>query len=311
MKEAYRLTRKDGAPGIDGVTAAVDATNLDANLLDLLDRIKSGRYKAPPVRRTYIPKADGSLRPLGIPSFEDKVAQRAIVMVLEAVYEQDFLPCSFGFRPGRSAHQALQSLHTAIMSQGLRWVVDIDIVKILRFDFTLPSPRLSLRLTDADDVAFRPLLDVASVERDELGPAQRGREAGIANRFSLPHTLILASMRVARRLEDARDVVALAWSSAGGRSVKGHASVVHPRLDQAARHHHDIPHHGEMPTIGPDVVVVRERAVAGEGRALAGDRGEEAARQGEAVIGAPPANPHHVAGQHHDVEGRDQDRLRQ
>jgi len=129
MKEAYRLTRKDGAPGIDGVTAADYATNLEANLLDLLDRIKSGRYEAPPVRRTYIPKADGSRRPLGIPTFEDKLAQRVIVMVLEAVYEQDFLSCSFGFRPGRSAHQALQSLHTAIMRQGLRWVVDIDIVK--------------------------------------------------------------------------------------------------------------------------------------------------------------------------------------
>ena len=129
MKEAYRLTRKDGAPGIDGVAATDYATNLEANLLDLLDRIKLGRYKAPPVRRTYIPKTDGSRRPLGIPTFEDKLAQRAIVMVLEAAYEQDFLPCSFGFRPGRSAHQALQSLHTAIMSQGLRWVVDIDIVK--------------------------------------------------------------------------------------------------------------------------------------------------------------------------------------
>ena len=91
MREAYRLTRKDGAPGIDGVTADDYATNLEANLLDLLERIKSGRYQAPPVRRTYIPKADGSRRPLGIPTFEDKVAQRAIVMVLEAVYEQDFL----------------------------------------------------------------------------------------------------------------------------------------------------------------------------------------------------------------------------
>jgi len=85
MKEAYRLTRKDGAPGIDGVTAADYATNLEPNLLDLLDRIKTGRYKAPPVRRTYIPKTDGSRRPLGIPTFEDKLAQRAIVMVLEAV----------------------------------------------------------------------------------------------------------------------------------------------------------------------------------------------------------------------------------
>jgi RNA-directed DNA polymerase len=127
LREAYRLTRKDGALGIDGVTAAEYAENLEANLLDLLGRIKSGRYQAPPVRRAYIPKADGSRRPLGIPTFEDKVCQRAIVMVLEAVYEQDFLPCSYGFRPGRSAHQALQDLRTGFMSQGLRWVIDLDI----------------------------------------------------------------------------------------------------------------------------------------------------------------------------------------
>jgi len=129
MKEAYRLTRKDGAPGIDGVTAADYAENLEANLLDLLGRIKSGCYQAPPVRRAYIPKSDGSRRPLGLPTFEDKVCQRAIVMVLELVYEQDFLPCSYGFRPGRSAHQALQDLGTGFMSHGLRWVIDLDIVK--------------------------------------------------------------------------------------------------------------------------------------------------------------------------------------
>ena len=108
--EAYRLTRKDGASGIDGVTAADYEVNLEANLLDLLDRIKSGRYRAPPVRRAYIPKADGSQRMLGIPTFEDKVAQRAVTMALEDIYEQDFLPCSYGFRPGRSAHQALRAL---------------------------------------------------------------------------------------------------------------------------------------------------------------------------------------------------------
>ena len=100
MKEAYRLTRKDAAPGIDGVTAAEYEAELEADLLDLLGRIKSGRYEAPPVRRSYIPKADGTQRPLGIPTFEDKVAQRAITMVLVAIYEQDFLPCSYGFRPG-------------------------------------------------------------------------------------------------------------------------------------------------------------------------------------------------------------------
>jgi group II intron reverse transcriptase/maturase len=128
MREAYWLTRKDGATGIDGATAADYEANLETNLKDLRERIMSGRYKAPPVRRTYIPKADGSQRPLGIPTFEDKVAQRAIAMVLEAVYEQDFLSCSYGFRPGRSAHQALRGLRGAIMSRQ-HWVLDVDIRK--------------------------------------------------------------------------------------------------------------------------------------------------------------------------------------
>ena len=139
MLEAYRATRKDGATGVDGVTAAEYAEELEANLLDLLDRIKSGRYQAPPARRTYIPKADGTQRPLGIMTFEDKVAQRAIVMLLEAIYEQDFLPCSYGFRPGRSAHDALHDLRTALMTQGLRWVLDID---IKRYFDTIPHSHL-------------------------------------------------------------------------------------------------------------------------------------------------------------------------
>src|SRR5256884_3347379 len=129
MMEAYRLTRKDGAPGIDGVTAAEYEVNLEANLLDLVDRIKSGRYRAPPVRRAYIPKADGSQRMLGIPTFEDKVAQRAVTMVLEEIYEQDFLSCSYGFRPGRSAHQAVRTLQNVLWAKRLYWVLDIDIRK--------------------------------------------------------------------------------------------------------------------------------------------------------------------------------------
>ncbi|BAR54353.1 reverse transcriptase/maturase family protein [Bradyrhizobium diazoefficiens] len=129
MLEAYRLTRKDGAPGIDGMMATDYEANLEANLGDLLARIKSGRYIAPPVRRHYIPKADGTERPLGIPTLEDKVAQRAILLLLEPIYETDFLSCSYGFRPGRSAHDALHALRNGFMEQGLRWVVDVDISK--------------------------------------------------------------------------------------------------------------------------------------------------------------------------------------
>lgn len=130
MLEAYRRTRKDGAVGIDGQTAAEYGEHLEENLLGLLDRAKSGeRYRAPPVRRVYVPKSDGSERPLGIPTFEDKVLQRAVVMVLEPLYERDFLECSYGFRPGRSAHQALAAIQSRLMMMGGGWVLDVDIRK--------------------------------------------------------------------------------------------------------------------------------------------------------------------------------------
>ena len=127
LREAFRRTRKDGAVGIDGVTGKAYGEDLDANLEDLLNRAKSGRYRAPAVRRVHIPKGDGRTRPLGIPTFEDKVLQRAVAMVLEAVYEQDFLPCSYGFRPGRSAHGALQDLRDGMMGMGGGWVIEADI----------------------------------------------------------------------------------------------------------------------------------------------------------------------------------------
>jgi group II intron reverse transcriptase/maturase len=128
MHEAFAMTRKDGATGIDGQTAAQYAEGLDEKLADLLERIKKGVYRAPAVRRTFIPKGDGvSLRPLGIPTFEDKVAQRAICMVLESVFEQDFLPCSYGFRPGRSAHQALDALRDALMEMKGGYVIELDV----------------------------------------------------------------------------------------------------------------------------------------------------------------------------------------
>jgi RNA-directed DNA polymerase len=130
LKEAYRLTRKNGAAGVDGQTAIGYEENLEGNLQSLLDRFKSGTYKAPPVRRTYVPKGDGKkMRPIGIPTFEDKVLQRAVAMVLNAVYEQDFLECSYGFRPRRSAHQAIDELWKITMKPGVSVVLELDIEK--------------------------------------------------------------------------------------------------------------------------------------------------------------------------------------
>jgi group II intron reverse transcriptase/maturase len=130
LREAYRRTRKDGAVGVDGQTAAEYAANLEGNLQALLDRAKSGTYRAPPVRRVHIPKGDGSeTRPIGIPTFEDKILQRAVAMALEAVYEQDFLDCSYGFRPGRSAHQALHVLQHELTVMAGGWILEVDIRK--------------------------------------------------------------------------------------------------------------------------------------------------------------------------------------
>jgi RNA-directed DNA polymerase len=131
LYEAFVRTRKDGAAGVDGQTSEDFAADLRGNLQTLLDRAKSGTYQAPAVRRVYIPKGAGSndTRPLGIPTFADKVLQRAVVMALEPLYEQDFQDCSYGFRPGHSAHQALQALWQQVMTMGGCWIVEVDIRK--------------------------------------------------------------------------------------------------------------------------------------------------------------------------------------
>jgi RNA-directed DNA polymerase len=132
LREAYRRTRKNGATGVDRQTADEYASNLEDNLRALLERAKTGSYVAPPVRRVHIPKGDGTqTRAIGIPTFEDKVLQRAVAMVLEAVYEQSFLDCSYGFRPGRSAHQALRLVQHQTVKMAGRWVLEVDIRKFL------------------------------------------------------------------------------------------------------------------------------------------------------------------------------------
>jgi RNA-directed DNA polymerase len=128
MKEAYHRTRRESAPGIDGQTMAEYGKDLESNLQGLIGRAKSGRYHAPPVRRVHIPKGDGKeTRPIGIPTAEDKVLQRAITMLLEPIYEQEFLEFSFGFRPGRSAHDALEYLWKQGMDNRVSWILDVDI----------------------------------------------------------------------------------------------------------------------------------------------------------------------------------------
>jgi len=128
LREAYRRTRKDGARGVDGRGATEFAECLEDNLRSLLRRAKSGTYRAPPVRRVHIPKGDGSqTRPIGIPTFEDKVLQRAVAMLLEAVYEEEFHAFSYGFRPTRSAHDACLELRNKSMEMAGGWVLEVDI----------------------------------------------------------------------------------------------------------------------------------------------------------------------------------------
>jgi RNA-directed DNA polymerase len=127
LRMAYFGLKKEAAPGVDGETWRHYGEQLEVNLQDLSDRLKRGAYRARPVRRVYIPKADGRQRPLGVTTLEDKIVQRAAVEVLNAIYETDFLGFSYGFRPGRSQHQALDALYTGLLTRKVNWVLDLDI----------------------------------------------------------------------------------------------------------------------------------------------------------------------------------------
>src|SRR6184192_89385 len=127
LRMAYFSLKKEAAPGVDGETWRHYGEELEKNLQDLSERLKRGAYRAKPVRRVYIAKTDGRQRPLGVTALEDKIVQRAAVEVLNAIYETDFLGFSYGFRPGRSQHQALDALYTGLLTRKVNWVLDLDI----------------------------------------------------------------------------------------------------------------------------------------------------------------------------------------
>jgi RNA-directed DNA polymerase len=127
LREAYRQTSKSSAAGIDGVTAKQYAEHLDENLRDLHERLRRGCDQAPPVERVWLEKDDGGQRPIGKPTCEDKIVQRAVARLLEAIYEQDFQDSSYGFRRGRSPHEALHELRERCMTEGIGWIVDAEV----------------------------------------------------------------------------------------------------------------------------------------------------------------------------------------
>jgi len=180
LKEAHARTRKDGATGVDGVTADEYARDLEENLRSLHRRAKAGTYRAPPVRRVNIPKGDGQTRPIGIPTFEDKILQRAVAMVLEAVYEQDFLNCSYGYRPKRSAHDALKALRDATMEMHGGWILEVD---VRRFFDTLDHAHLrnalARRIGDGSVIRFiGKWLNAGVMEGIELHHPEAGTPQG-------------------------------------------------------------------------------------------------------------------------------------
>lgn len=197
LREAFRRTRRDGASGVDGQTWDGYREHLEGNLRGLLDRAKSGTYRAPPVRRVRIPKGDGQeTRPIGIPTIEDKVLQRAVAMLLEAVYEGEFCDFSYGFRPHRSAHDALEAVWKNTMRMRGCWLVEVD---IRRFFDTLGHSQLLeiLRQRVRDGVLLRLIgkwlnagvLEGVGLSYPEAGTPQGGVISPILANVYLHHVL--------------------------------------------------------------------------------------------------------------------------
>ena len=180
MSEAYRHVRKSAAPGVDGQTVAEYGENLVENLRDLQARAKSGSYKAPLLKRGYVPKDGKEDRAIGMPTTEDKILQRAVAMILESIYEQEFLPFSFGFRRGRSQHEALDYLQAQCFEQKVEWVLEVDLAKFFdTVDHRKMGELLSRRVQDG---VIKPLiakwLKAGVLEKGEVSYPEEGTPQG-------------------------------------------------------------------------------------------------------------------------------------
>lgn len=181
LRAAYDALKRDAAPGIDGQTWQSYGQALEANLLDLSDRLARGGYRPKPVKRAYIDKADGSKRPLGVPALEDKIVQRASAEVLGAIYEQDFIGFSYGFRPGRSAHNALDAVAVGVSARRVNWILDADIAKFFdTIEHTWLIKFIEHRVADARVIRlikkwlYAGVLEDGQITRSELGTVQGG-----------------------------------------------------------------------------------------------------------------------------------------
>jgi RNA-directed DNA polymerase len=180
LREAYHRTRKDGATGVDGVTGREYGDDLEENLTNLHNRLREQRYIATPVRRTWIEKEDGSQRPLGIPAFEDKIVQRAVSMLMSAVYEQDFYMFSHGFREGHSPHQAIKELRERCLKLNIKWIVDVDVSKFFdNLDHGLLLEIIRKRINDGGiSRLIGKWLNAGVLEEGKLSYAERGTPQG-------------------------------------------------------------------------------------------------------------------------------------
>lgn len=182
LARSFHRQRKDAAVGVDGITKAAYGEALDANLADLHGRLKSKRYRHQALKRGYVPKGKDQWRPIGISVFEDKIVQGAVREVLEAVYEQDFLPCSYGFRPKRSAHDAVRALDRAVHRGKVSWILEADIASFFdSVDRTRLKEMLQIRIADGSLLRLiGKCLHVGVLDGEEYSEPERGTTQGSA-----------------------------------------------------------------------------------------------------------------------------------